>query len=55
MCEEVRIGIIGVGNMGSSHALRIAKGDIKGMRLVAVADKKSSRREWAKENLPDTV
>ncbi|MDD6222514.1 MAG: Gfo/Idh/MocA family oxidoreductase [Lachnospiraceae bacterium] len=55
MDKEVRIGIIGIGNMGSSHATRIARGDIKGMRLVAVADKKQSRRDWAKANLPADV
>ena len=54
MSEEiVKIGIIGIGNMGSSHAQRIANGDIQGMKLVAVADRKENRREWAKESLPE--
>lgn len=53
--KEVRIGIIGIGNMGSAHALHIAEGDIKGMHLAAVADKKESRRAWAKEKLPSDV
>ena len=51
----VKIGIIGIGNMGSSHAQRIANGDIQGMKLVAVADRKEKRREWAKESLPEDV
>ena len=56
MSEEiVKIGIIGIGNMGSSHAQRIANGDIQGMKLVAVADRKEKRREWAKESLPEDV
>ena len=54
MSEEiVKIGIIGIGNMGSSHAQRIANGDIQGMKLVAVADRKEKRRAWAKESLPE--
>ncbi len=55
MLSEVRMGIIGIGNMGSSHAMRIAQGDIRGMRLTAVADKKESRRAWAAANLPSDV
>ena len=53
--KKVKIGIIGIGNMGSSHAQRIAKGDIKGMELVAVADRKESRRKWAKDELPKDI
>ena len=56
MAENVvRIGIIGIGNMGSSHALRIAKGEIRGMEIAAVADRRESRRIWAQENLPSNV
>lgn len=53
--KEVRIGVIGIGNMGSSHAERIANGEIEGLRLEAVADLKESRRKWAGENLPGYV
>lgn len=53
--EQVRIGIIGIGNMGSSHADRISKREVEGMVLSAVADLRQSRREWAKNNLPETV
>ena len=55
MEKEVRIGIIGIGNMGSDHAKRIARGDIRGMKLTAAADVKLARRAWAKENLPADV
>ncbi|MCH3999076.1 MAG: Gfo/Idh/MocA family oxidoreductase [Lachnospiraceae bacterium] len=55
MEKEVRIGIIGIGNMGSDHAKRIARGDIRGMKLTAAADVKPARRAWAKENLPADV
>lgn len=53
--EKVRIGIIGIGNMGSSHAENIVKGEVPGMELVAVADLREARREWAVGNLPKSV
>ena len=33
-----RIGIIGIGGMGSAHAQAIKDGKVKGATLVAVAD-----------------
>lgn len=53
--KKVRIGIIGIGNMGSSHAEKIAKGEVKDIELVAVADVRENRRQWASENLPQEV
>lgn len=53
--DVVRIGVIGIGNMGSGHAKQIAEGKIPEMVLTAVADIKQNRREWAKENLPETI
>ena len=53
--EQVRLGIIGIGNMGSDHSTRIVKGDVPGMVLTAVADLRESRRAWARENLPGDV
>ncbi len=53
--EQVKIGIIGVGNMGSDHSKRIVNGDVPELKLVAVADRSQSRRDWAKENLPEDV
>lgn len=53
--ERIRIGIIGVGNMGSSHCNNIVKGEVPEMELAAVADLRESRRQWAKENLPEQV
>ena len=53
--EQIRLGIIGIGNMGSGHCERIVKGDIPQLKLAAVADLKESRRRWEKENLPDEV
>lgn len=53
--EQVKLGIIGVGNMGSDHAKRIVNGDVPEIKLVAVADRAENRRSWAKENLPAEV
>ena len=53
--EQVRLGIIGIGGMGSGHAANIAEGKVPKMCLTAVADIRESRLDWAKDNLPDTV
>lgn len=50
--DEVRIGIIGIGNMGSDHSRRILRGDVREMRLTAVCDIAPEKQDWAKENLP---
>ena len=36
--KEVRLGIIGLGNMGSGHIANIESGAIKNMRLTAICD-----------------
>ncbi len=53
--ETVKIGIIGIGNMGSGHCMSIVKGNVPELTLTAVADIRESRRDWAKENLPAEV
>lgn len=53
--EKVRIGIIGIGNMGSGHAKSIAAGNCPEIELAAVCDINPERLEWAQENLPETV
>lgn len=49
--DQVRLGIIGIGGMGSNHAMSIAKGMVPNMQLTAVADVRQSRLDWARENL----
>ena len=49
--ETLRVGIIGIGNMGSAHVARIRKGDVKGMTLAAVCDTDEKKRAAAKEAL----
>ncbi|MCR5086693.1 MAG: Gfo/Idh/MocA family oxidoreductase [Lachnospiraceae bacterium] len=53
--NEVRIGIIGIGGMGSNHAKMILSGQVPRLRLTAVADISQSRLDWAKENLPEDM
>ena len=52
--DKVRIGIIGVGNMGSEH-VRMIRGQCPEMEVVAVADIREARRQWARKNLPETA
>ena len=51
--EKVRIGIIGIGNMGSNHVQRLEKGDVPEMVAAAVCDINPDRLEWAEKNYPD--
>ena len=53
--EKVRLGIIGIGNMGSSHMNRIQKGDVPQMEVTAVCDIAPERLEWAEKNYPDVA
>ncbi len=53
--NTVRFGIIGIGNMGSAHALNLAAGKVKEAVLSCVCDIDPQRRQWAKEKLPADV
>lgn len=53
--ENVRYGVIGIGNMGTSHSGWLAGGKIPGATLTAVCDIDEKRRVWAKENLPEVA
>lgn len=53
MNNQLRIGIIGVGSIGSAHARCIAAGQIKGMRLTALCDIDPERRRALKKQYPD--
>lgn len=44
----VKIGIIGIGNMGSGHAKNILGGKCPKCKLVAIADNNKQRLDWAK-------
>ena len=55
MSEKIKIGIIGLGNMGASHAKKINEGQCPEITLAAVCDIKPERLDWAKETLGDAV
>ena len=50
--HPIRFGIIGMGNMGTSHAKSFLAGKIRGMRITAVAERVPEKLEWSKKNLP---
>lgn len=53
--EKVRLGIIGIGGMGTNHVKSIRSGSVPNMELTAVCDIRQSRLDWAKENLPEEI
>lgn len=53
--EKIKIGIIGIGNMGTSHSKNIVDGLVPRMELSAVADLNEERRDWARTNLPEDI
>lgn len=55
MSKKVRLGVIGLGNMGSSHAKKILAGECPEMEVTAVCDIKPERLDWAEENLGNGV
>jgi predicted dehydrogenase len=55
MMEQVKLGIIGIGNMGSGHVKSLLEAKLPELTITAVADRQESRRTWAKETLPESV
>ena len=53
--DMVRFGVIGLGNMGSSHVQNLDTGKIIGAKLTAVCDINPKKLEWAKEKLSAEV
>ncbi len=53
--NTVRLGIIGVGNMGFAHAKAITEGNCPRVTLSCIADTDPSRLAFVKERLPDEV
>ncbi|MDO5435469.1 MAG: Gfo/Idh/MocA family oxidoreductase [Clostridia bacterium] len=51
--SKLRLGIIGVGNIGSGHVGNILAGMSPEVEITAAADRRDSRREWFKSVLPD--
>ena len=55
MSGKIRLGIIGIGNMGSGHARNVTGGQCPDFELAAVADLNPARLIWARENLPGEI
>ena len=55
MSKKIRLGIIGIGNMGSGHARGVAEGSNPDFELAAVADINPARLDWAAKALPETT
>ncbi|MCM1024854.1 MAG: Gfo/Idh/MocA family oxidoreductase [Roseburia sp.] len=53
--REIRVGVVGIGNMGSAHARTVFQNKIKGMTLEAVCDIDGSRLEWAHHKFGEQV
>ena len=51
--RKVKIGVIGLGNMGSEHCRLLLSGKAPEAELSCVADLRAERREWAKNSLPE--
>ncbi len=51
--KEIKMGIIGIGNIGSAHLRCIHNGEIKGMKVTAVCDEDLKRLEMIKTQYPD--
>ena len=49
--SKVKIGVIGLGNMGSSHCNSIVSGKISNLELTAVCDNADEKKEWAAQKL----
>ncbi|WP_373232274.1 Gfo/Idh/MocA family protein [Cohnella sp.] len=53
--NQVRIGIVGLGNMGSGHARYLIEGQVKGAVLTAVSDISQERLKQAREQWGESV
>ena len=52
MMNEISVGVIGIGNMGSAHVSAVGGGRIEGLRLAAVCDIDLERLELCMERNP---
>jgi predicted dehydrogenase len=53
--NQVRIGIVGLGNMGTGHAKYLIEGAVKGGVLAAVADSRVERHDYVKQEYGDHI
>ena len=53
MSEKIRVGIVGIGNMGTSHLRNYKEGKMPEVEISAVCDIKAERLEWAEKEFPE--
>jgi predicted dehydrogenase len=53
--EKVRLGIVGLGNMGRYHGEYLMKGEVKEVVLTAVCDIKPSQLDWVGVNYGESI
>lgn len=53
--NPIKVGVIGIGNMGSSHILQLDKGEISGAVLVAVCDGNEERLNWVDRQVTSSI
>ena len=44
--NKVRIGLVGLGNMGKAHRANLRAGKVKGLELTAICDRQEAMPEW---------
>ena len=49
---KLKLGMIGAGNIATTHIQNILDGKCPEIEIAAVADRKESRRQWAAQKLP---
>lgn len=53
--DVLHVGVVGIGNMGGTHAVQIFEKRVKGAELTAVCDNSRERLEWAEKRFGDHV
>jgi len=53
--KKIRLGIVGIGNMGTIHIQNILDGKCPEITVTAVAENKQHRLDWAAEKIPDVA
>lgn len=51
--NKVRVGVVGIGNIGTAHANTLFGGEVEGAMLAAVCDILPDRRQFCKQNYTD--
>ena len=51
--KEIRVGIVGIGNMGSGHLKNIYEGQVPHMKVTSVCDISEARRNFVAETYSD--